>query len=87
MPDERMVDGRAWLTVGEAARVAGVHRYTVYGWITRGRLKMLPTDDGTHRIAAADLERLLAARRAAAAVGVRVDTLLHWGDEGPAVVD
>jgi excisionase family DNA binding protein len=87
MRDECEVDGRAWLTVGEVARAAGVHRYTVYGWIARGRLQPLPTDDGTYRIAAPDLARLLATRRAAATAGVRVATLLHWAEESPAVED
>jgi excisionase family DNA binding protein len=75
---------RTWLTAAEAAGVAGVHRYTVYHWIARGRLRTLPSDDGAFRVAADDLARLLAARRAAAAAGVRLGTILRWTGEGAA---
>ena len=84
MRDERTGVARAWLTVGEAAREAGVHRYTIYDWIGQGRLQTLPSDDGAYRIAAADLDRYLVARRAAARAGVRVDTLLRWAEEAGA---
>jgi excisionase family DNA binding protein len=63
--------------VDAAARLVGVHRDTVYAWIARGRLQALPGDEG-YRIAAADLARLLAARRTATATGVRLGTLLRW---------
>jgi excisionase family DNA binding protein len=71
------VGGQPRLSVAVAARLAGVHRDTIYAWIARGRLQALPGDDG-YRIAAADLVRLLAARRAATATGVRLGTLLRW---------
>jgi excisionase family DNA binding protein len=75
---------RAWLTVDEGARAAAVSRQTVYAWIARGRLRALPSDDGALRVAADDLARLLAARRAAAAAGVRLDTVLQWAEEAAA---
>ena len=84
MRDERTGAASAWLTAEEAAREAGVHRYTVYDWIGQGRLRTLPSDDAAFRIAAADLDRYLVARRAAARAGVRVDTLLRWADEAGA---
>jgi DNA-binding transcriptional MerR regulator len=67
------------LTIGEAARVAGVSPQAVHGWIGRGRLRPRLTDDG-HRVDADDLFRLLAARRAAAVAGVGLGTVLRWAD-------
>ncbi|MEA2512191.1 MAG: Helix-turn-helix domain [Thermomicrobiales bacterium] len=84
---ERTAGPGMWLTVAEAARIAGVHRYTVYDWFGRGRLQPLRCDDGTYRIAVADLDRYLATRRAAAAAGVRLHTLLRWTDEADAAAD
>jgi excisionase family DNA binding protein len=85
MHDDGIRSDCAWLSVSEAARIAGVHRYTVYNWIERGRLQALPGDDG-YRIKTTDLNRYLATRRAAAAVGIRMGTLLMWADRanGPA---
>jgi excisionase family DNA binding protein len=80
--DARALAG-APVTVEGAARAAGVHRYTVYTWIERGWLSAVLTDDG-YLIGAADLARYLAARRAAARVGVRVGTLLRWAEEAAA---
>jgi excisionase family DNA binding protein len=77
---DKRIEHARWLTVEEAARVAGVSRQAVYGWIGRGRLQPVPTDDGV-RIDADDLSRLLAARRAAANVGVGVATVLRWAEE------
>jgi hypothetical protein len=74
------------LTVGEAARVAGVSRQAVHAWIGRRRLTAIPTDDGD-RIDADDLFRLLAVRRAAAVAGVGMDTLLRWTDGAGALTD
>jgi hypothetical protein len=65
------------LTIEEVARVAGVSRQAVHGWIGRGRLRPVPTADGD-RIDADDLFRFLAVRRAAAVAGVGMDTLLRW---------
>jgi predicted site-specific integrase-resolvase len=79
MHEERRTSTRAWLTAEEAARAAGVTRQTVHVWIGRGWLRPLPGDDGRIRVAADELARHLAGRRAAAAVGVRVGTLLGWG--------
>ncbi|MEA2527869.1 MAG: Helix-turn-helix domain [Thermomicrobiales bacterium] len=86
MHDERTAEPSAGLTVAEAARIAGVHRYTVYGWVGHGRVRAYRRDGGTWRIAAADLDRFLATRRAAVATGVRLETLLRWTDRAdPAV--
>ncbi|MEA2597605.1 MAG: Helix-turn-helix domain [Thermomicrobiales bacterium] len=84
MHDDEATPARAWLTVEEAARIAGVHRYSVYKWIRWGWLAPLPADDGRFRIAADDLARLLATRRAAADLGVRPRTLRNWAaDDSP----
>jgi excisionase family DNA binding protein len=80
MTDQEAAPTRDWLTVEEAARVAGVSRQTVYSWIERGRLQLRAADEGKS-IDAGDLERLKATRRAAWATGVHVDTLLRWIDE------
>jgi len=80
MADQEADSTRDWLTVEEAAGVAGVSRQTVYSWIERGRLLPRAADDGKS-IDAGELERLKATRRAAWATGVHVDTLLRWIDE------
>jgi excisionase family DNA binding protein len=55
------------LSVGQAARAAGVSRQAVHGWIRRGRL---PADRvaGRYAIAPDDLAALLEPRRLTAAV-------------------
>ncbi|MEA2514013.1 MAG: hypothetical protein QOJ59_3500 [Thermomicrobiales bacterium] len=50
MHDDEATPARAWLTVEEAARIAGVHRYSVYKWIRWGWLAPLPADDGRFRV-------------------------------------
>ena len=67
-----------WLTVAEAAAVAGVSRQAVYGWAARGRLALAPTDGG--RIAAGELSRLLAVRRVADRTGLAQRTLRRIAD-------
>ena len=84
MDEKRTPTLRAWLTVEEAMRAAGVSRNTIYAWVRQGRLRLLPSDDRMHRIAGDDLARLLAERRAAATTGVRVATLRHWAEEANA---
>jgi excisionase family DNA binding protein len=83
MSDHQLPARPALLTVAEAAACAGVARQTVYGWLARGRLRPVPTDDGD-RVCAADLADFLAARRAAGAAGVRVETVLAWSHESAA---
>ena len=50
----------ALLTIGEAASIAGVHRNTLRGWCTSGRLPSVRLDlRGARRVRRSDLERLL----------------------------
>ena len=83
MAHDRIDFGRAWVSVPEAAALAGVTRQAVHWWIAQGRLTAVPTDDG-YRIDRAELSRFLAERRAARAIGVKLDTLRQWADEAGA---
>jgi predicted site-specific integrase-resolvase len=74
-------DLMGWLTVCEAARLAGVTPQAVYGWIDRGRLCPRLTE-GEYRVDADDLFRLLAAKRAATVAGVGLGTMLRWVEGG-----
>ncbi|HTK45791.1 MAG TPA: EAL domain-containing protein [Patescibacteria group bacterium] len=52
------------LTLGEAARLAGVHRETVRGWARKGVLRTVrPAGTRVDRVRRVDLERLLEQRR------------------------
>ena len=62
----RRRSGNGLLTVREAARLAGVSRWTIRGWIGRGLLPAILVD-GRRRIRLADL---VAARAVAHAGGV-----------------
>lgn len=54
---------RRLLTTGQAARLLSVTPDTVLKWIRAGKLPAVRTAGGHHRIAAADVERLLAPER------------------------
>jgi hypothetical protein len=79
MPDDRVDFGADWVSVPQVTALVGVSRQAVHQWLARGRLAAIPTDDGP-RIARAELDRFLAARRAAADVGIKVETLRKWTD-------
>lgn len=83
MNDRRNSGNGRWLTVAEAAAVAGVSVQAVHGWIARGALEEAWTDDGHRRVDAAALGELLALRRAAGGAGIRLETLRRWVDESP----
>jgi predicted site-specific integrase-resolvase len=69
--------GHAWLSVEDAAHVAGVSRQALYGWIERGRVRIVLTEEG-YRVAARDVTRECALRRTAAQVGISQRTLRQW---------
>lgn len=83
MPDNRPAMPGRRVTVKEAAALAEVSCQTVHNWIAQGRVQPLQTDDGA-RLDLEELGRFLAMRRAASAVGIQIDTLLHWTDEAGA---
>lgn len=71
-----------WLSVREAAAVAGVSRQSVHRWIAQGRVSAVAGDDG-YRVDSAELTDFLVLRRAAYLAGVTVSTLETWtGDAG-----
>lgn len=49
-------------TIGEVAKIVGVHRTTVSGWIKEGRLEAIRFGHRTVRIKYDDLTKFLAAR-------------------------
>jgi excisionase family DNA binding protein len=67
------------VNIPAAAKRAGVSRQAAYAWVAQGRLRAIPTGRG-YRVAAADLDRFLAERRAAKAVGIRPATVRRWID-------
>jgi len=80
MTDGRPGFGRGLISVSEAATRAGVSRQAVHQWFAQGRLAPIQTDDG-YRIELDALSRFLTERRAAAAVGIKLDTLRQWSAE------
>ena len=84
MLDDRESPNRGWMSVREAAALAGVTGQTIYNWIAQGRLHPLQTDHG-HQIDCEEFGRFLAVRRAAAATGITLDTLRHWTGEASAI--
>lgn len=79
MPEHDTPTEPILLTEAEAAARAGVTKQAVHGWFTRKRLQSVLTEDGL-RVDAAELDRPITLRRAAAEAGVAVDTVLGWAD-------
>ena len=79
--EERMRNGRDWLSVREAAEHAGVSQGAIRYWIGNKRLQALAIDGRYQAVDAGELSRFLAARRAAASVGINVTTLMQWVEE------
>jgi excisionase family DNA binding protein len=85
MSEMRAPAGRDWMSVQEAAALAGVSRQTIHNWMALGRLRPLVTDDG-YRINAGELEHFLAMRQAASRAGIKLDTLQQWTSEDQTTV-
>lgn len=66
-----------WMSLRDVARAAGVSRQAVSRWVATGRLQAISTAAG-YRVAADDVERLLALRRTAAQIGVHPRTVQRW---------
>jgi excisionase family DNA binding protein len=77
MPNDRTDGSDELVSIPAVAEHAAVSRQAVYRWIAQGRLPAIRTDDGP-RVDRAVLDRLLAERRAAAAVGIRPATVRRW---------
>ena len=79
MQDGRATETRGRVSVKEAAALAGVSPQTIHTWRDRGWFRATRTPAGD-RIDLAEFGEFLALRRAAAMVGIRVETLLRWAD-------
>ena len=79
MPEVWGADRGRWLTIREAAECAGVSQGAIRRWFASGRLQPYVSDDG-YLVSTAELERLLAARRAAEGESVQVASLSSWDE-------
>lgn len=58
-----MSESPEWVSLGEAARIIGVHPATIRNWADRGELPFRRTPGGHRRFKRSDLRQWLAARR------------------------
>ena len=69
-----------WLDTDEAARFLGVHRATLYAYVSRGRLRSEPVPGSRRRrYAREDLERLKARAAERRNPEMAAEQALHWG--------
>ncbi len=69
-----------WLSAGEAARVLGVKRETLYAYASRGKIATQPGEGRRQRYRRADVVRLVALRDARAGHGAVAAGALRWGE-------
>jgi hypothetical protein len=72
-----------WLSISDAATLAGVSRQAVHGWIARGHLTIVRSDDASGSwLDATRFTQFLAERAVAVTKGVRIETVRHWQVDG-----
>lgn len=72
---------RAWIEAGEAVKLLGVSRATLYSYVSRGRIRSEPAAGGDRRrrYARDDVERLVARTRERRNPEKAAEQALHWG--------